>query len=398
MLIITMRKTVLCLAATFMTMWPTALARENNSTTEGKAMTAKHFTVASSKVTIQLFSGSKMLVDNVTEMMKAGHGNQTSDTPDTNKYDSAYHKEDWIVIFDSCQLAAMSVGIIANIVTVFALNKNGEAFTPVISLLVRHQSIIDIVVCILGMIILAQPPMWTTGDNVFSMLVCQVWHGQFIFWVAMFVSIYNLALISLERYLAVCRPFKHADFTPSTAKKCILGIYCFVPIGAFLCFFQVYYTDGKCLSEYYFKTEAFKHVMKFYGFYAFATLYAIPCAIFFIMYGLVVVAFIKRKGQTDQLGTSRVLDKAATELTKTAIVVTGFFIVALGYDLWYYLLGHMGLVVYLKSTPLQKVGMFLAAMNSCANPFIYAMFMPAYRVAVRKTLMCVKKGDGHSVP
>ena len=36
----------------------------------------------------------------------------------------------------------------------------------------------------------------------------------------------------------------------------------------------------------------------------------------------------------------RVIDTAASQLTKTAITVTAIFIVALGYDLWHYLLGH----------------------------------------------------------
>ena len=87
------------------------------------------------------------------------------------------------------------------------------------------------------------------------------------------------------------------------------------------------------------------------------------------------------------------IDKAAKELTKTAIIVTGFFIVSLGYDCWYYMLGYAGAVVYVKNTPVQKAGIFLASVNSCANPFIYALFMPAYRAAVKKTLTCRKTVD-----
>ncbi len=52
----------------------------------------------------------------------------------------------------------------------------------------------------------------------------------------------------------------------------------------------------------------------------------------------------------------RVIDKAASQLTKTAITVTAIFIVALGYDLWYYLLGYAGATDYKMNTPLQKIG------------------------------------------
>ena len=52
----------------------------------------------------------------------------------------------------------------------------------------------------------------------------------------------------------------------------------------------------------------------------------------------------------------RVIDTAAKQLTKTAITVTAIFIVALGYDLWYYVLGYSGVIEYKMNTPLQKIG------------------------------------------
>ena len=52
----------------------------------------------------------------------------------------------------------------------------------------------------------------------------------------------------------------------------------------------------------------------------------------------------------------RVKDTAARQLTKTAITVTGIFIVALGYDLWYYVLGYAGIIEYKMNTPIQKIG------------------------------------------
>ena len=50
------------------------------------------------------------------------------------------------------------------------------------------------------------------------------------------------------------------------------------------------------------------------------------------------------------------IDTAASQLTKTAITVTAIFIVALGYDLWHYLLGHLGLYEYIYNSPRQKYG------------------------------------------
>ena len=52
----------------------------------------------------------------------------------------------------------------------------------------------------------------------------------------------------------------------------------------------------------------------------------------------------------------RVIDTAASKLTKTAFTVTAIFIVALGYDLWYYILSYAGVIQYRINTPVQKIG------------------------------------------
>ena len=93
-------------------------------------------------------------------------------------------------------------------------------------------------------------------------------------------------------------------------------------------------------------------------------------------------------GKDTKLAHSRVIDKASQELTKTAFAVTIIFIVTIGYDLHYYLLGYIGVLEYVLNAPIQKVGVFLSNLNSCLNPFVYAALMPTYRASVRKTFGC----------
>ena len=45
----------------------------------------------------------------------------------------------------------------------------------------------------------------------------------------------------------------------------------------------------------------------------------------------------------------------------------------------FYLLGNTGVVAYVQNSPEQKLGVFLAVANSCANPFIFFTFMPSFR-------------------
>ena len=60
----------------------------------------------------------------------------------------------------------------------------------------------------------------------------------------------------------------------------------------------------------------------------------------------------------------RVIDTAASQLTKTAITVTAIFIVALGYDCWYYILGHLGVTDYVYNSPKQKFGKLYSNNNT----------------------------------
>ena len=46
--------------------------------------------------------------------------------------------------------------------------------------------------------------------------------GQAIYWGTMWVSVWNLVIIAYERFLAVCHPFKHQDFTKTKAYIAIL--------------------------------------------------------------------------------------------------------------------------------------------------------------------------------
>ena len=60
----------------------------------------------------------------------------------------------------------------------------------------------------------------------------------------------------------------------------------------------------------------------------------------------------------------RVIDTAASQLTKTAITVTAIFVIALGYELWCYLLAHLGVTEYIFFSIEQKFGKFF---YTCGN-------------------------------
>lgn len=291
----------------------------------------------------------------------------------------------WLVMFNRFQASITGLGIIANSMTFITLKYNGQMFSPVIRILLIHQSFIDATVCLFATLILAIPPMRVVGKNMVSLLICQCWHSQAAYWCVMDVSINNLVIMAWERFLAITKPFTHAKLSQSVAYKAIRLLYVISPIAMSLCFVQVRYHDGLCLPEFYFKSKEFKDIMYGFGIWCFFCLYAIPCGFFFFLYGGIVYTLVQRV-RHPSLAHSRVIDTATTQLTRTAMLVTAWFIISLGYDCWYYMLGYAGVVLYIKNSAIQKAGIFLAMSNSMVNPLIYALFMPAYRQSLCLTL------------
>ena len=82
---------------------------------------------------------------------------------------------------------------------------------------------------------------------------------------------------------------------------------------------------------------------------------------------------------------SNVIDVANSMMTKTGVAVTVIFVLTIGYDVIYYMLGAIGVVVFVLNSPVQKIGLLLSAFNSVANPFVYVLLMPAFRDSLRKT-------------
>ena len=69
----------------------------------------------------------------------------------------------WSRIMDYAQLAMTSVGVAANLVTYVTLYYSGKYFGDSILLILKNQSILDFLVCVTGALLLAFPPLWTTG-------------------------------------------------------------------------------------------------------------------------------------------------------------------------------------------------------------------------------------------
>jgi hypothetical protein len=246
--------------------------------------------------------------------------------------------------------------------------------------------------------ICTQPFMWMTGKKSFDLLLCQVWHSQAIYWLAIHLSTWILVFIAVERFVMIEYPFKHRNIQPKHIYIALVIMYIVVSIillpGNVL---QTRYDDdtGKCLSEYSIDAKAFSDFMSGFGTFLFVIDYALPISLFITLYTKTILTIRQRLANPLSLTCqpSRILDKANLQLTRTAVAVTIVFSICLGWESWHYMLSTNGIITYEKDTWQSVCGAFLAAFNSCTNPFIYSASLPIFRKSLRKTFK-YKQPDG----
>ena len=295
------------------------------------------------------------------------------------------------------QYVMTGIGAFANLATIFILKAASETFAPGYLLLLRNQAFVDFMVCTLGTVMVLQKPMFITGNLTVDTIICQVWHGQFLYWIWVLTSVWNLVMVAYERFMAICHPFKHVDLTIGRIRKLIIVAYA-IGIGSNLgCFIQVKMRDTQCVSEYLIPGPAGEWFFFVYGQYVFVIYWLAPFILFCILYGKVLATLIARRDNSS-FGDSNLVNSATKQMTKSAMAITIIFVLSMSWDVWYYMLGRLGLVSYIKNTVLQLIGLWLSAFNSVANPFVYFVLLPAFRRATMKTLLpCIKTGAAKAI-
>ena len=142
------------------------------------------------------------------------------------------------------------MGYLANKITFITLLRNGDIFSSSICILLKHQALVDSWICAMGIILLMQPPMWTTGNTYVDAAVCYLWYNQALFWGAILLSVWNLAAIAVERYMAVCRPFVYNHVQRQHVYYSIAAMHNANIVIILPGLFQVRFDDGICLSEF----------------------------------------------------------------------------------------------------------------------------------------------------
>ena len=311
-------------------------------------------------------------------------------------------KSDILITF---QALSVIFGLLANITTLITLTVNGKDFPIISRILFKNLAAADIFVCIMGMVICIQPFMWMTGNETFDLLLCQVWHSQAIYWTGVFISMYCLVFIAVERFIMIEYPYTHRNIkTRHVYASLVIMVIASCIWVLPPCSLQTKYEEqsGECHSHYYFDSEVFEDFMAFFGIFWFVMGYSVPIILFITLYTKIILT-LRQRQETQRANGQCILETADRYLTRTAIAVSVVFSVCVGWESWCYLFGRVGIISYEKDTWYSVMGAFLATFNSCANPLIYCASLPIFRKSLKKTfsfLFSVKNepSNGESNP
>lgn len=307
----------------------------------------------------------------------------------TKNVTSSESSVDVSAILNNFKCIVVIFGFLGNLVFLISTFKRPMG-SKVTVFLLRCQSTFDLSVCLITIITLYQPPFWTTGISGLDIFICQMWHSQLLFWAFVFVSVQNLLLIAVDRFMAVVMPQIYRVGNPTHRKiGCVLVLLLYTGIIAPPSGLQARYnsTTGECTGEYINDEQVTKDFFSAYAIIWFLTCYFIPTLLFAILYGKVLhVLFKPSVGASEDTGSST-RQAFARSFTIVTIVVTGIFILSLSYDSIYYLLGYLGVTSYSVNSPIQTIGVFLVSFNSCANPYVYFLLLKPFRQAIKDTLM-----------
>ena len=316
----------------------------------------------------------------------------TTDVPNAAETSSS----EWQIVMNVAVICVASTSVVANTLTLVTLTINGQAFSKPTILLLRHQSLVDAVVSVCACGIFIQTSMWSLGVYYLDFVICYVWHSQHIYWIYVYLSIWNLVLIAVDRFLAVCYPIRYTMMSPRNVKIAIASLYMPCIISTVPCLIMVKFEDGRCVFGSYLSPVVTSNLNFWLSFYILLVSYICPNALFFGLYGRIILQMRRHCAAFTSDTTAQTITASTIRITKCAITLTAIFMATMCFHTIYYCIGSVGLVPYIFRGTLYFIGLLMTMFNSFANPFLYALFMPGFRRSIRRTL-CGRSSDVQDV-
>ena len=296
-----------------------------------------------------------------------------SDVEPNGDADGALYGNKSPVLLSSYYVACI-LGLPGNIMTVIVIMTSKLLRRKPINIILVHQAVIDIMVLIATSI---EEIMGQVENNFMTApFVCHYINSKSMSGTCMYVSTYNMLLLSIERYYAIIDPLKYdaekllrrLPFYFSFVWCLCIGLLCIVPATSIVKF-------GICLNAWKMLTTNW---WEFYSPYEIVVGIVIPLLITIFCYSRMFYALQKSSHATNTDKTSKEssnihkLRMAQMNIFKTCLTMVVIFVVC-----W----SIPELAIFLLSiryyTALNNyhfyIGRLAVVLNSGLNPFIYSI-------------------------
>lgn len=287
-------------------------------------------------------------------------------------------------------IAVGCVGVISNIfnlVITLSSRKLRQGFT---NRFIINQAALDLISAV---ILIASVPAdrrnFTSLQGVGGELLCRLWLTKTFMWGAFISSIYNLIVLTFERYCKVVHPiFHHNNFNRRQAIIVTVVVWLIGPVYELsLEIPTAGVIDGVCVPFQY----PNKATGQFCGLMTVFLEYFIPLLLIIYCYGRMAYALRSRRktktggggqGASSQAAERQKPDQSSKQQDtarnfrkstyKTLAIVAGAFVFCWSWNSWLFLFFNLGYNVDI-SGPFYQFTVIAVFLNCCLNPFIYAL-------------------------
>ena len=297
--------------------------------------------------------------------------------------------------------AVLAIGIFgtaANALVLYALiAENARAAKKrIINLLIINQNLLDFSSCLLLTITFSIGNKITTGPLAY--FICTIFITESAMYSTLYGSVINLITLTIERYLKVVHPFwSKKNLKPwmihaAMVFAWIVGILFVMPTA----FTTTILVDGMCLSFYVWQSPAASMA---YSVAVCIMFFFIPLVTFIYCYGRIVIVMRRQmrvmaghnvEGSAQMSASQMQSERIKWNIIKTMIIVSATFIIC-----WFPITIYFMIADVSAPTGGLFIGyffaVFMAYLNVCMNPFIYALKHDGVKQRLAHLIICHKR-------
>ncbi|XP_036438669.1 trace amine-associated receptor 13c-like [Colossoma macropomum] len=306
--------------------------------------------------------------------------NETDDCPPYTCPERSVSTAVYVFLY-VCAAAAVLLTVCGNLLIIISVCHFKQLHTPT-NMLILSLAVSDFLV---GALVMPAALIWMIESCwIFSLVFCLCYISISMFLTT--TSIYNVALIAVDRYFALSNPFLYTETVSVKTMYIVVLSNWFVLLfyNIALQYFCGFFS-GLCPGQ------GFMALDEVWSLVDLLLTFVFPCAVIIILYTLVFIIAkrhatairdLKIHTQTETLKNTTDSMKSERKAAKVLGILVSVFLACL---FPYFIYTVLGNAVETDAGVFQNV-LLLVYFNSTINPVIYALFYPWFRRCVKLTL------------